>query len=120
MIKVKSLVILLATLVLLSGCQSSVNTNNNQNQNIENIKQLENKILKLEEENQRLSSLYDEANKRLEAMSDEDKKPMSVSYIGYEEQYRFIKEPAPVLWMPEDDSPVVCGLGNTIVDVLIP
>lgn len=103
MSKIKGILILLTSLIFLSGCQSNVK---------------EDKISQLEEENQRITSLYNVATKQLETVYRDDEKLISVSYIGYEEQYRFIENSAPVLWMPDEDSPVVCRLKNKLVNVL--
>ncbi len=43
---------------------------------------------------------------------------LSVTYMGYEEQYRFISKSAPLLWMPDDTSPKVCDLNDTLVEVV--
>ena len=43
---------------------------------------------------------------------------LSVTYTGYEESYRFVSKSAPVLWMPDDSSPKVCDLNDTLVEVI--
>ena len=43
---------------------------------------------------------------------------LSVTYTGYEESYRFVSQAAPVLWMPDDTSPKVCDLNDTLVEVM--
>lgn len=43
---------------------------------------------------------------------------LSVTYIGYEESYRFVSKSAPVLWMPDDRSPKVCDIQDKLVNVL--
>ncbi len=44
--------------------------------------------------------------------------PLVVTYIGYEDHYRFISKSAPLLWMPDDSSPKICDLSNTLVEVM--
>jgi len=44
--------------------------------------------------------------------------PLSVTYIGYGEHYRFVSASAPILWMPQDDGPSVCDLTDTLVEVM--
>ncbi len=46
-----------------------------------------------------------------------DNFPLSVSYIGYEEHYRFISNSS-ILWMPDESGPKVCDLSNTLVEVM--
>lgn len=44
--------------------------------------------------------------------------PLVVNYIGYEDHYRFISKSASILWMPDDSSPKVTELTNTLVEVM--
>ncbi len=44
--------------------------------------------------------------------------PLAVTYMAYEEQYRFISKSAPLLWMPCETSPKVKDLSNILVEVL--
>lgn len=43
---------------------------------------------------------------------------LSVTYIGYEEHYRFISKSSAILWMPDENGPKVCDLSNTLVEVM--
>lgn len=118
MFRPNRLIIIFVSLILLSGCQSGANDRNMQIQSVETIKELENRIIQLEEENKKLTSLYNDARNQLKSISQKNSEPLGVSYIGYEQKYRFIKDRSSILWMPVDDSPVVGGLSNTLVEVL--
>lgn len=53
-----------------------------------------------------------------EVSSEQNNIPLAVTYMAYEEQYRFIRESATLLWMPCEGSPKVTDLSNILVEVL--
>lgn len=44
--------------------------------------------------------------------------PLPITYMTYDQQYRFVRNSTPLLWMPSENSPKVCDLSNTLVEVL--
>ena len=57
-------------------------------------------------------------NQNNQIVSEQNNIPLPVTYIAYQEQYRFIGKSAPLLWMPCESSPKVTDLTNTLVEVL--
>jgi len=101
--------------IIIPGCNSTDKSKETISDTQYQVLIQENSLLK--EENEKLKSLNDSMQKEIERYN--DLRRLSLSYIGYEQQYRYIESGKGIYWIPSETLIKATSThGNTLAEVL--